>query len=126
MTKIYTGIDIVDNKRIQNAISKFGDTFLKRIFTEKEINYCTNQKNSIQCFSARFACKEAFIKAFYSAFQKKLSFKEIEIIGKQGEPAEILLHPIIEKNNILIDTINISFSIAHEKNNSVAIVIIYI
>jgi len=126
LTKIYTGIDIVENKRIQEAISKFGNSFLSRVFTDKEIKYCTSQKNSIQCFSARFACKEACIKAFYSAFQKKLTFKEIEILGEQGKPATILLHPDIDKNNIPIDTINISFSIAHEKNNSVAIVIIYL
>ncbi len=125
MTNIYTGIDIVENKRIQEAIERFGNSFLSRVFTEKEIKYCTSQKNTIQCFSARFACKEACIKAFYSAFKKKLSFKEIEILGKQGEPAEILLHPNIEKNNIPIDSINISFSIAHEKKNSVAVVIIY-
>ena len=124
--KIYTGIDIVENKRIEKAVLRFGDLFLNRIFTEKEIKYCISHKNRIPCFAARFACKEACIKAFYSAFKVRLSFKEIEIIGKPGEPAEILLHPNIEKRNSFIDTVNISFSLSHERNNSVAIVIIYI
>ncbi len=118
--KIFTGIDIVENDRIKKAIDKYGDNFLKRIFTQREIDYCFFKKNFIPCFSARFAAKEATIKAYYQAFGKTLSFKDIEILGKKNKPAEILLH-----NDKYHLNINISLSISHEKNYSVAIVIIY-
>lgn len=116
--QIYTGIDILENERIKKAIEKFGDRFLKRIYTENEIKYC---KNSIPCFSARFAAKEACIKAYYQAFKKILYFNQIEIIGKQGQPAEILLH--LKENPS--KAYKISLSIAHENKFSTAIVIIY-
>ncbi|ACO03057.1 MAG TPA: holo-[acyl-carrier-protein] synthase [Persephonella sp.] len=124
--RLYTGIDIVENKRIENALKRYGDTFLRKIFTEREIGYCKNKKMMIECFSARFAAKEAFIKAYYQAFGKKLKYKDIEITGKQGEPAEILLHPSFQDRESSLNPENISLSISHEKNYSVAIVIIYL
>ncbi len=118
--KIFTGIDIVENDRIKRAIDRYGDAFLRRVFTDKEIDYCLSKKDFISCFSARFAAKEATIKAYYQAFGKTLSFKDIEVLGKKNKPAEILLH--YYKNHL---NINISLSISHEKNYSVAIVILY-
>ncbi|WP_457640957.1 holo-ACP synthase [Persephonella sp.] len=123
--KIYTGIDIIENKRIEKAVKKYGDSFLKRIFTDREIKYCKNKKMMIECLAARFAAKEAFIKAYFQAFQKKLSYKEIEITGEAGKPAEILLHPSTSEAHPHLNTINISLSLSHEKNYSVAIVIIH-
>ncbi len=118
---IYTGIDIVQNKRIENSILKTGKRFLDRVFTENEIKYCSQKKTPYPCFAARFAAKEAFIKAFYQAFKKKLFLKNIEVYGKTGEPAEIFLH--IDKSNI--KPFKSTLSISHEEDYSVAIVIIY-
>jgi len=123
--EIYTGIDIVENQRIEKVIKKFGNKFLKRVFTEEEINYCMKQKNYIPCLSARFACKEACIKAFYQAFGKVLTFKQIEVKGEKGKPAEILLHPEKNKKLLLSKSYKSSVSISHEKDFSVAIVLVY-
>lgn len=120
--EIFTGIDIVENERIKKAVDKFGDKFLKRIYTQNEIDYCLNQKNYIPCLAARFAGKEACIKAFYQAFGKILTFKQIEIKGEKGKPAEILLHLKEHSEN----PYKISISIAHENKFSTAIVIIYL
>ena len=118
--KIFTGIDIVENRRIEKAINKLGDRFLNRIYTKRELDYCFSQKEKIPCLSARFACKEAVIKAFFQAFQKVLYFKNIEVLGKRGYPATILLH--IDENPSKPYKINIS--IAHEKNCSVAVAVL--
>ncbi len=122
---IYTGIDIVENKRIEKAIKKFGNRFLNRIFTENEIKYCYGKAEYVSCFSARFAAKEAFIKAFYQAFQKNIPLKSIEIKGFAGKPAEILLHPPDENVKSNLNRVKYTLSISHEKNYSVAIAIIY-
>ncbi len=123
---IYTGIDIVENKRIEKAIKKFGNRFLNRIFTESEIKYCYGKAEYVSCFSARFAAKEAFIKAFYQAFQKNIPLKSIEIKGSAGKPAEILLHLSDKDVKTSLNSIKYTLSISHEKNYSVAVVIIYL
>ncbi|NPA54112.1 MAG: holo-[acyl-carrier-protein] synthase [Aquificae bacterium] len=123
--EIFTGIDIVENKRILHAIEKFGNKFLSRVFTKKEISYCYCKKNLHQCLAARFAAKEAFIKAFFQAFKIKLFPSQIEIIGKEGYPAEIFLH-LPEKEKLKIEnSYKSTLSISHERNYSVAVVIIY-
>ncbi len=124
--EIYTGIDIVENKRIKEAVERFGGRFLSRIYTEKEIKYCKGKKDYISCLAARFAAKEAFIKAFYQGFTINISPKLIEITGKQGKPAEILLHLTDNQIKSILNRIKYTLSISHEKNYSVATVIIYI
>jgi holo-[acyl-carrier protein] synthase len=118
--EIYIGTDIVENKRIQQAYEKYKDKFLTRIYTQKEIEYCLNKKEYIQCLSARFAAKEATIKAYYQAFKEILTFKQIEILGHKNQPAEILLHNIEKPCNF-----KIKLSLSHEKKYSIATVIIY-
>ena len=118
--EIYIGTDIVENMRIQQAYEKHKERFLIRIYTQKEIDYCFNKKEFIPCLSARFAAKEATIKAYYQAFKKILTFKQIEILGHKNQPAEILLHSTENPCNF-----KIKLSLSHEKNYSIATVIIY-
>ena len=124
--EIFTGIDIVENNRIEKAYKKYGKRFLDRIYTEKEQEYCLQKTDPIPCLSARFAAKEAFVKAFNQAFGKNLSYKDIEILGRYNRPAQILLHYQGFKSNIPQNRLKYSLSISHERNYSVAIVIIYI
>ena len=56
-----TGIDIVETDRFRNAVKRWGDDFLKKIFTEKEISYSSRRRFSDQHFAARFATKEAVV-----------------------------------------------------------------
>jgi len=120
--QIFTGIDIVENCRIEKAINKIGDRFLNRIYTKRELEYCYEKKEYIQCLASRFACKEAVIKAYFQAFHQKLFFKQIEILGKSGLPAEILLH----LENLPEKDFKISISLSHEKTYSVASAIILV
>ncbi len=113
------GIDIVKNERIERAIEKFGERFLKRIYTQREIDYCNSQEAFIPCLSARWACKEAVLKAVYAEFGILLRFKEIEVLGNRGKPAKVVLHredirDVLGKREVLV-------SISHEKDYSVAV-----
>jgi holo-[acyl-carrier protein] synthase len=58
-----TGIDIAEVPRIQESIARFGDRFLRRIYTEGEIRYCDSKVNRGERYAARFAAKEAAMKA---------------------------------------------------------------
>lgn len=69
------GIDIVEIKRVEKLIEQYGDRFINRTFTQKEIKYCQDKPNPAQHYAGRFAVKEALIKAF----GKPLILKEIEV-----------------------------------------------
>jgi holo-[acyl-carrier protein] synthase len=81
------GTDIIEVDRLKKAIDRNGEAFLKRIFTQNEIEYCNKFKDSFLHFAARFAAKEAISKALGSGLGKKLSFLDIEIKNeKDGKP----------------------------------------
>ncbi len=79
------GIDIVEVKRLEAAVKRWGDIFLKRVFTEKELAYSKNKRHPFLHLAARFAAKEAVFKALGTNL--KLNFKDIEISNdKYGRP----------------------------------------
>ena len=114
------GIDLVENDRIRKSFEKFGDRFLKRIFTETEVEYCRSYRDFIPCLAARWAAKEAVIKAFFQTFGVVLSFKQIEVRGKKGLPAEVVIHGeeggLLERENL-----KIVISLTHERKFSAAV-----
>ncbi len=112
------GVDIVSNERIGKAIEKFGEMFLKRIYTPLELEYCRKQADWIACLSARWAGKEAVLKAVYQSKGVVLKFSEIEILGDFGKPAKVrLLREELKNLQVLI-------SLSHEREYSVAVAII--
>lgn len=116
------GIDIVKNERIEKAINRFGDRFLRRIFTPGELKYCDNVRERIPCLSARWAGKEAVLKAFYIEFGYLLRFRDIEITGRTGQPATVnLLDPEASR---LLGNRKIYISLSHERDYSVAVALI--
>jgi holo-[acyl-carrier protein] synthase len=73
------GTDLIETRRLQESIDRFGDRFLARVFTEGEIAYCTRKKNSAESFAARFAAKEAGAKALGTGISHGVSWKEFEV-----------------------------------------------
>jgi holo-[acyl-carrier protein] synthase len=74
------GTDLIETRRLQESIDRFGDRFLERIFTEAEIAYCMRKKkNSAESFAARFAAKEAGAKALGTGISRGVSWKELEV-----------------------------------------------
>jgi holo-[acyl-carrier protein] synthase len=84
------GTDLVDIDRMASKIEK--EAFLKITFTEGEISYCQGKKYPAQHYAARFAAKEAYMKAIGTGWSKEADFKEIEVINiKSGQPIIKLL-----------------------------------
>ena len=82
-----TGIDIIEISRIKNAVLRWKDSFLKRIFTENEINYSQAKKFSYQHLAARFAAKEAVLKAIGDSSIHQINLREVEVLNdKSGKP----------------------------------------
>ena len=81
------GVDIVEISRIKNALTRWKDAFLRRIFTENEINYSRGKKSSYQHFAARFAAKEAVLKAIGDSSIQRVEWHNIEVLNDEfGKP----------------------------------------
>ena len=74
------GTDITEIERIEQMIERHGDTFLERIFTPAEIEYCNQHKLASQHFAGRWAAKEAILKALGTGFTKGIGWQDIEIL----------------------------------------------
>jgi len=103
------GIDIVDISRIADAVEKYGNRFLDKVFTGEEIAYAAQRKRADESFAGRFAAKEAFMKAI----GRRLVWKDINVLQSEGKP-------YIEFHGTRYDGISIS----HEKAYAVAMVVI--
>ncbi len=80
-----TGIDIIEISRIKKAIDRWGERFLKYVFTEKEIKYAMRYKYPEQHFAGRFAAKEAVYKAIGDS--PDISWQDLEILNDEhGRP----------------------------------------
>ena len=109
------GVDIIEVRRIKNSIDKYGQAFLKRIFTDRELDKAKEHKSFFQHIAGRFAAKEAVFKALNIA---TLNFKEVQILNDdRGKPHCSLLNDSQNKFSIYI-------SISHIKNYAVASAII--
>ena len=108
-----SGIDIVEIKKLEKAVRRWGDVFLNRVFTKAELAYSQKKRYPLQHLAARFAAKEAIFKAFGT--NPKLNFKDIEISNdKFGRP-----YCVINKKRPPI-----FLSLSHTDNYAVACAII--
>ena len=73
------GSDVIEIVRIATSIERFGDRFLRRVFTADEIAYCQRKKNAAESFAARFAAKEAGAKALGTGISHGIAWPEIEV-----------------------------------------------
>ena len=81
------GVDIVNIERMGRVVDRWGTRFLKRIFTEQEINFCFQGSRSNSSLALRFAAKEAFSKAIGLGMRKGIRWRDIEIVhNKRGRP----------------------------------------
>ena len=112
------GIDIVETGRMEESVRKWGDRFLKRIFHDDEIACCRKRKNIFQCLAARFAAKEAFIKAL-SGGGADLSLPGLKDIAVTNQPSG---KPRIRIPQDLAERYVVNLSISHERHYAVAVV----
>jgi holo-[acyl-carrier protein] synthase len=114
-----TGIDLIEIDRIGTSIERFGQRFMERVFTEKEIAYCLRKKRTAaESFAARFAAKEAGAKALGTGISWGVTWKEIEVIRFPGRRPELVFHGRAKQIAEKLGVRNVSLSLTH--NQSVA------
>jgi holo-[acyl-carrier protein] synthase len=91
MSVLGIGVDLVENARIEHSLERFGERFLRRVFTAGEIEYSQSMKYPARHLAARFAAKEAVSKAFGTGIGKAMGWKDIDVHRKpSGEPFLVL------------------------------------
>lgn len=86
MDIIGVGIDATEIRRIAESIERWGDRFVRRVFTEGEIAYCRRKRDAASSFAARFAAKEAAMKALGTGHSQGVFWTGIEVVRRHGPP----------------------------------------
>jgi len=119
-----TGVDIIEVGRVKHALDTWGERFLKRVFTDRELDYASTKKFSHENLAARFACKESVLKAFGDT-RIGARLKNIEVLNDAKGKPEVVLHgeakEFAEKKNID----NILVSMSHTANYAVSQAILW-
>ncbi len=117
------GTDIVEVSRIERESSRLGTGFLERIFTPGEIDYCERKRRRFESYAARFAAKEAFLKALGTGGRDGISWLDIEVVRDgRGRPGLVLhgrAREIARERGVA--AVFISLSHSHELATAVAV-----
>src|SRR5437588_10192188 len=119
-----SGIDIAEVPRIAQAIVRFGERFVRRVFTDGEIRYCDSKANRVERYAARFAAKEAAMKALGTGWNHGVRWRDIEVTRKPGSRPTILFHGVAASCAARLHTARVALSISHTKEQAIAHVIL--
>lgn len=122
---ICCGVDMIEIKRVRDAIEKYGTGFIEKVFTPEEITYCEKRKRQkFQSYAARFSAKEAVSKALGTGISKGVSLKDIEVrVTENGKPQVVLYgkaREIFEE----IGGVSADLSLTHTKEYATAFAVI--
>jgi holo-[acyl-carrier protein] synthase len=119
-----TGIDIAEVPRVAQAIKRFGQRFLTRVFTEGEIRYCDSKANRIERYAARFAAKEAGMKALGTGWSHGVRWRDIEVLRQPGGRPTLAFHGRAGEFASRLGVVNVALSLTHTADEAMAQVIL--
>ncbi|MGI9102724.1 MAG: holo-[acyl-carrier-protein] synthase [Terriglobales bacterium] len=119
-----SGIDIAEVPRIAAAIERFGERFLRRIYTEAEIRYCDSKANRAERYAARFAAKEAALKAIGTGWKRGVAWTDVEVGREPGGRPTIVFSGKAAEFAAKLGVRRAALSLSHTKDSAVASVIL--
>jgi len=119
-----TGIDIAEVPRIAYSIERFGSRFIQRVFTEGEIRYCESKANRAERYAARFAAKEAAMKALGTGWNYGVRWRDVEVVREPGGRPTIRFRGKAAEFAARIHAKNVSLSLTHTRDQAMASVIL--
>ena len=114
-----TGVDIIEIDRIARVLERYGDRFLRRIYTPDELEYCRGRPSKL---ASRFAAKEATMKALGTGV-RGVGWKDIEVVRASSGAPSILLHGRAKSRAERLGVLEISVSMSDSRDNAVAFVV---
>jgi holo-[acyl-carrier protein] synthase len=119
-----SGIDIAEVPRIGKAIERFGERFLRRIYSEGEIRYCDRKANRVERYAARFAAKEAAMKALGTGWNHGVRWRDCEVVRMPGGRPTMTFHGRAAEFAAKLGAKNIALSLSHTAEQAIAQVIL--
>ncbi|HYG98127.1 MAG TPA: holo-[acyl-carrier-protein] synthase [Terriglobales bacterium] len=119
-----TGIDIAEVPRIAAAIERYGQRFLKRVFTDAEIHYCESKTNRTERYAARFAAKEAGMKAIGTGWKGGVSWHDVEVRRAPGGRPTVVFSGKAGEFAERLGVRHVSLSLSHTAEYAIAQVIV--
>jgi holo-[acyl-carrier protein] synthase len=123
MNIIGLGFDATDIPRIRKTLEQYGERFLRRIFTDGEIAYCTRRRDPVPHLAGRFAAKEATMKALGTGHSRGVLWKDIEVI-RRGGPPQLVLHGGAAKRAATMRVVSSLLTITHSEALAMAQVLL--
>jgi holo-[acyl-carrier protein] synthase len=117
------GLDIAEVDRIEAAITRHGAPFIDRLFTPSEAAYCESYKNRFERYAARFAAKEAAMKALGTGWRHGVRWRDIEVTREASGKPGLRLEGVAREFADRLGVRNITLSITHSGNLALAQVI---
>lgn len=119
-----TGIDLAEVPRVRASIERYGDRFVRRVFTEKEIAYVERKANKYERYAARFAAKEAGMKAIGTGWRGGIRWQDFEVVNlPSGRPA-LNFHGVAAEYARRLGVANVQLSLTHTAELGMAFVIL--
>jgi holo-[acyl-carrier protein] synthase len=119
-----TGVDIAEVKRIQAAVTRFGERFLRRVFTSAELLYCMAKPNAAERLAARFAAKEAGMKAIGTGLRHGITWHDVEVLRLPGQRPVLQFHGKAAEFAARLGCKRTHLSLSHTKEQAIAHVIL--
>ena len=119
-----TGVDISEVDRIAAAVKRFGDRFLQRVFTPAEIRYCLGKPNAAERLAARFAAKEAGMKAIGTGLHYGVTWQDVEVLRMPGQRPILQFHSKAAEFAARLGCKRTHLSLSHTKEQAIAYVIL--
>jgi holo-[acyl-carrier protein] synthase len=119
-----TGIDLVEVARIAEAVERFGERFLHRVFTPGEIRYCQSKQNTMERLAARFSAKEAAFKAIGTGWSHGVTWKDAEVGREPGGRPTICFRGRAGEFAARLGVRRVSLSLSHTAQQAIAQVIL--
>jgi holo-[acyl-carrier protein] synthase len=123
MNIIGLGVDATDIPRVAAVLERYGERFLRRIFTEGEIAYCTRRRDPVPHLAGRFAAKEACMKALGTGHSRGVLWKDIEVF-RAGGPPQLRLHGGAARRAAEMNVLKSLLTITHSEALAMAQVIL--
>jgi holo-[acyl-carrier protein] synthase len=119
-----SGIDICEVPRIEAAFLRFGERFLRRVFTDGEIRYADRKANRFERYAARFAAKEAGMKAIGTGWRRGVRWRDFEVVNLPTGKPTLVFHGKAREFADRLGVTNVALSITHTKAQAMASVVL--
>jgi holo-[acyl-carrier protein] synthase len=118
------GVDIVEIRRVEEILARRGERFRTRVYTPAEINYCESLGSPWASYAARFAAKEAVMKALGTGWTGGIAFREIEVVRTEGGVPSIRLYSTALGRFEAIGATRVHLSLSHSRDFAIAQVLL--